>query len=60
MLEEIKDSDILVFAGQFNHAQVNFELAGIPHIVIDPSTMNSIEMTSDQFLFINDPCTEIE
>lgn len=60
LLDDIKESDIIVVTGQYDHAQVNFELAGIPHIVIDPLKMNSIEITPDKLLFINCPGTEIE
>ncbi|MFX0091305.1 MAG: hypothetical protein ACFFBD_06030 [Candidatus Hodarchaeota archaeon] len=55
LLDDIEEADIIVVEGQYDHAQVNFKLAGIPHKVISPPTVDSLEITSDQLLFINCP-----
>lgn len=55
LLDDIKDSDIIVVAGQYDHAQINFKMAKIPHTIINPNDIDSIELSEDQILFINCP-----
>jgi hypothetical protein len=55
LLDDIKESDIIVVTGQYDHAQVNFKMAEIPHTVISPNNIDSLELSEDQILFINCP-----
>ncbi len=55
LLDDIKESDIIVVTGQYDHAQVNFKMVEIPHTVINPHDIETIELSEDQILFINCP-----
>lgn len=55
----MKESDIIVVTGQYDHAQVNFKMAEVPHTVISPSEVESLEINANQILFINCPGTGI-
>lgn len=59
LLDEIEKSDIIVVTGIYDHAQVNFHMAEIPHTVISPSEVDRLEINADQLLFINCPGTGI-
>ncbi|MGY5874670.1 MAG: hypothetical protein RTU30_02895 [Candidatus Thorarchaeota archaeon] len=55
VLERVKESDVIVVEGGYDHAQVNFEMAGIPHTVISEMSVGRTEFNRDQLLFINCP-----
>jgi hypothetical protein len=46
---------VVVVGGTYDHAQVNFEMAGIPHILVGPHQVSQIELNPDQLVFINCP-----
>lgn len=54
-LKDVKDSDIIVIAGQYDHGQVVFEMTEIPFTVISPTDFDKLELRDDQILFINCP-----
>ncbi|OLS16445.1 MAG: hypothetical protein HeimC3_53880 [Candidatus Heimdallarchaeota archaeon LC_3] len=54
-LKSVKESDIIILTGQYDHGQVIFELSGIPYSLISPNEISSIELRSDQILFVNCP-----
>jgi hypothetical protein len=54
-LKELKDSDIIITRGQYDHGEVIFELCSIPYSLIDTSQLASIQLRDDQILFINCP-----
>lgn len=55
LLDDIEESDIIVLTGTYDHAQVNFKMAEIPHTVLEPHNLDTIELSADQILFINCP-----
>ncbi|MGY5852163.1 MAG: hypothetical protein RTU92_01195 [Candidatus Thorarchaeota archaeon] len=55
VLERVKESDVIVVKGDYDHAQVNFEMAGIPHTVVSPEHISTMQLNRDQLLFINCP-----
>ena len=59
ILKEVKESDIIIIEGCYDHAQVNFKMAEVPHTVISPSEVESLEINANQLLFINCPGTGI-
>lgn len=54
-LKNVKDSDIIVIAGQYDHGQVVFEMTEIPFTVVSPTDYDKIELREDQIVFINCP-----
>ncbi|WP_455464216.1 hypothetical protein [Candidatus Hodarchaeum mangrovi] len=55
ILDGIKESDIIVVEGIYDHAQVNFNLANIPHSLISPRQLDQLEFSGDELIFINCP-----
>ena len=54
-LKDLKDSDIIIVQGQYDHGQVIFELVNFPYSLISPDQVASIELRDDQILYINCP-----
>ena len=54
-LKSVKESDIIIVTGSYDHGQVIFELSGIPYSLIGPNEVSSVELRDDQILYINCP-----
>ncbi|MHA1983265.1 MAG: hypothetical protein ACW967_02845 [Candidatus Hodarchaeales archaeon] len=54
-LKSVKESDIIIVQGQYDHGQVIFELCSIPYSLISPNEVSSVELRDDQILYINCP-----
>ena len=54
-LKDVKNSDIIITKGEYDHGQVIFELIGIPFSLIEPDELEKIELRDDQIIFINCP-----
>jgi hypothetical protein len=54
-LKDVKNSDIIITRGEYDHGQVIFELTGIPYSLINPEEIANIELREDQIIFINCP-----
>lgn len=59
LTSKIKRTDIIVVTGSYDHGELIFRAMNLPHLVISPHQLSSIELTSDQILFINCPGSEI-
>ena len=51
----MKESDVIIVTGSYDHGQVIFELVGIPYSVVGPEDVAGLDLRDDQILFINCP-----
>lgn len=54
-LKDIKESDVIIVTGQYDHGEVIFELCNIPYSLINPEQVAGVELRDDQILFVNCP-----
>jgi len=54
-LQGIKDADIIVVRGQYDHIEQVLSLSGTSFTLIDPEELEHIELRPDQIVFINCP-----
>lgn len=54
-LKDVKDSDIIIVRGQYDHGEVIFELVNFPYSLISTDEVAKIELRDDQILYINCP-----
>ncbi len=54
-LKDVKDSDIIITKGEYDHGQVVFDLIGIPFSLIEVDEIEKIQLRDDQIIFINCP-----
>ena len=59
ILCSVKESDIIIVRGSYDHAETVFALTEIPFTVIDPIDVGDLQIRTDQILFINCPGSEI-
>jgi hypothetical protein len=55
LLDETKESDIIVVSGQYDHIENVFQALGVPHMVISPGQVRDIPLSSKQLLLIDCP-----
>nr|MDO8081166.1 hypothetical protein [Candidatus Freyarchaeota archaeon] len=55
LVDETKESDIIVVRGQYDHIENVFEALGVPHTVIGPEQVGDIPLSSKQLLLIDCP-----
>ncbi len=54
-LEDIKESDIVVVRGQYDHIEQVLRASGRPFIAISPGALATAELRADQVMFVNCP-----
>jgi hypothetical protein len=55
ILEKVKAAEIVVVAGQYDHAQTVLSYVKVPHITIEPEDLARAELNAGQLLLINCP-----
>mgnify|MGYP005841686447 CR=1 FL=1 len=55
LVDETKESDIIVVRGQYDHIENVFQSLGVPHKVINPEQVGDISLSSKQLLLIDCP-----
>jgi hypothetical protein len=55
ILEKVKDSSIIIVAGQYDKIELVLDLIKVPYILIEPHQVAQIELKPDQILIINCP-----
>ncbi|MBK04553.1 MAG: hypothetical protein CL920_14770 [Deltaproteobacteria bacterium] len=58
-LSELSESDVIVLRGCYDFGETIFELAEIPYTLIDPDTIQDIELRDEQIIFVNCPGSEV-
>lgn len=54
-LEALREADVLVTRGQYDHIETVFNLSGTPHTLIEPRTLDKADLRPDQIVFVNCP-----
>jgi hypothetical protein len=54
-LERIRESDVIVTAGQYDFIERVFSNVGTPHKLLQPQQMGRVELNPDQIVFANCP-----
>jgi hypothetical protein len=54
-LQDIKEADVIVVKGQYDHIEQVLSLAGTPFTLIPPKNLDEAELRPDQIVFINCP-----
>ena len=54
-IQDIKEADVIVTRGQYDHIEQVLSVSETPFSLIDPEDLNSIELRADQIVFINCP-----
>ena len=54
-LEGIKDADVIITRGQYDHIENVFKHGGTPCTAIDPSHIDSLDLRPDQIVMVNCP-----
>ena len=54
-LEEVREADVIVVDGTYDHAHLVLELGGIPFVRVNPEDVENLELRSDQTVFVNCP-----
>ncbi len=54
-LEQIPEADVLVTRGEYDNIESVFELAGTPHTLVHPKTLDTADLRPDQIVFVNCP-----
>lgn len=60
ILEKVKDSSIVIVAGEYDKIELVLDLIKVPYILIQPYQVAQIELHPDQILIINCPGQIIE
>ncbi len=60
LMSKIRETDIIVVRGSYDHGEVVFTAMEVPHMVIDPVQLPRIELNDEQILFINCPGSQID
>ncbi|MGQ9720540.1 MAG: hypothetical protein ACUVXA_04365 [Candidatus Jordarchaeum sp.] len=55
LVDEVKESDIIVVRGQYDFIENVFQSLGIPHTVIDAGQLGNVPLSAKQLLLINCP-----
>ena len=54
-IKAVKESDVVIVTGQYDHGQVVFELCGMPYSLVSPDDVPGLDLRDDQILFVNCP-----
>ena len=54
-LENIKEADVIVIGGSYDHIENVLSLAETPHLLIGPRDLENAQLRPDQVIFINCP-----
>lgn len=54
-IKDVKESDIILVRGNYDHGEVIFELCEIPFSIVEVSDVEGIELRDDQIIFVNCP-----
>jgi hypothetical protein len=54
-LGALKEADVLVTRGQYDHIESVFDVAGTPYTLIQPQALDKAELRPDQIVFVNCP-----
>ena len=52
-LQDIKEADVIVVQGQYDHIEQVLSLAGTPFTLIPPQNLDEAELRPDQIIFID-------
>ena len=55
ILRKVKESAIIVVAGQYDKIELVLDLIKVPYVLIYPSEVDKLELSTDQILIINCP-----
>jgi len=54
-LQDIKEADVIVIGGSYDHIENVLSMAKTPHILINPADLEGAQLRPDQVIFINCP-----
>jgi hypothetical protein len=55
VLDAVKQSDVVVVAGQYDHVESVLEALSVPHTVIEPDEVDRVDLRPEQLLIVNCP-----
>ncbi len=55
ILKKVKESEIVVVRGTYDHVETVLSAVKVPHLVISPEDMDNVELNAGQLLLINCP-----
>lgn len=55
LLQKVKKTEVVVVRGQYDHVQTVLAAVQVPHLVIDPEDLDTVELNASQLLLINCP-----
>lgn len=60
VLKNVKDADVIVVRGVYDHLQDVLNMANVPYTLVEPEQVDELELSSDQFLMVNCPGSSID